>query len=222
LLDGDQGPTTGGMGAVSPPDDLDDEALSDLVERFHRPALAELARRGIAFRGALFAGLMLTADGPRLLEFNVRFGDPETQVQLPRLAPQLGPLLAAAARDGLATAAGSAGIRGARLPTLPAAAVGVVVAAPGYPSDPVSGGRIEGIGAARESGGLVFAAGVESGGDGSLVASGGRVLTVVGQGADPDGAAEAAYRAVDRIRLPGAQVRRDIGRASALAHGGAR
>jgi phosphoribosylamine--glycine ligase len=221
LLDGDQGPNTGGMGAVSPPDDLDDEALSDLVERFHRPALAELARRGIAFRGALFAGLMLTADGPRLLEFNVRFGDPETQVQLPRLATQLGPLLAAAARDRLATASGSAGIQGARLPTLPTAAVGVVVAAPGYPSRPVSGGRIEGIGDARQSGGLVFAAGVASG-DGGLVASGGRVLTVVGQGVDPDGAAEAAYRAVDQIRLPGAQVRRDIGRASALAHGGTR
>ena len=142
--------------------ELDDGAVADLVERFHRPVLAELARRGIEFRGALFAGLMLTADGPRLLEFNVRFGDPETQVQLPRLATPLGPLLAAAARDRLAFAAQGAGIRRAIVPTIPGAAVGVVVAAPGYPSDVSTGGRIEGIAEARDAGALVFVAGVAS------------------------------------------------------------
>jgi phosphoribosylamine--glycine ligase len=219
LLDADQGPNTGGMGAVSPPDDLDDDAVAELVERFHRPVLAELARRGIAFQGALFAGLMLTADGPRLLEFNVRFGDPETQSQLPRLATPLEPLLAAAARGRLASASQKAGIRGLSLPTLPGATVGVVVAAPGYPSDPVSGGRIEGIADARDTGALVFAAGVAAGVDGGLIAAGGRVLTVVGQGSDRDTAADVAYRAVDRIHLDGAQVRRDIGRTRVLAQG---
>jgi phosphoribosylamine--glycine ligase len=196
--------------------------LPDLVEWFHRPVLAELARRGIAFRGALFAGLMLTPDGPRLLEFNVRFGDPETQVQLPRLAVPLAPLLAAAARDRLAATAPRSWMRETSLPVLPGATVGVVVAAPGYPAEPQAGGRIEGIADARDAGALVFAAGVASGGDGGLVAAGGRVLTIVGRGQDREEAAALAYRAVDLVRLPGAQVRRDIGRATILAHGGGR
>ena len=101
LGDGDIGPNTGGMGAVSPLADLPDDEAEAILDRFHRPVLAELARRGTPFRGALYAGLMLTADGPRLLEFNARFGDPETQAMLPRLAAPLGPLLLAAAQGRL-------------------------------------------------------------------------------------------------------------------------
>ncbi len=111
LGDGDAGPNTGGMGAVSPLPDLPDAAADHLLERFHRPILAELARRGTPFRGALYAGLMLTADGPVLLECNARFGDPETQAIVPRLAVPLGPLLLAAARGGLADAVRPAGSR---------------------------------------------------------------------------------------------------------------
>ncbi len=109
LLDGDQGPNTGGMGAYSPLPDLADEAAGGLLDAFHRPILAELARRGTPFRGALYAGLMLTDDGPVLLECNARFGDPETQAILPRLAVALGPLLLAAARGDLRSALGASG-----------------------------------------------------------------------------------------------------------------
>ena len=114
--------------------------------RFHRPILAELARRGTPFRGALYAGLMLTADGPVLLECNARFGDPETQVILPRLAAPLGPLLLAAARGRLLEAARPLGLEGARLPALPIAAVGIVLAAAGYPEPPRRGDPIDGPG----------------------------------------------------------------------------
>jgi phosphoribosylamine--glycine ligase len=208
LLDGDAGPNTGGMGALSPPLDVPDTAMTELVEQFHRPVLAELARRGVTFRGALFAGLMVTPDGPRLLEFNVRFGDPESQVQLTRLATPLGTLLDAAARDRLAAVAGG---MDAQLPVLPGAAVGVVVASAGYPQEPTAGGQIEGIETARELGALVFCAGVTSSPAGGLEASGGRVLTVVGLGDDLPSASARAYAGVDSIELPGAQVRRDIG-----------
>ena len=136
LGDLDAGPNTGGMGAYSPLEDLPDEAADDLIERFHRPILAELARRGTPFRGALYAGLMLTADGPVLLECNARFGDPETQVILPRLAAPLGPLLLAAAKGRLKAAIKALGIDGHRVPTLPGAAVGIVLAAAGYPDAP--------------------------------------------------------------------------------------
>ncbi|HYX12332.1 MAG TPA: phosphoribosylamine--glycine ligase, partial [Candidatus Acidoferrum sp.] len=125
LRDRDAGPNTGGMGAFSPLPDLPDSAAEDLLDRFHRPVLQELARRGTPFRGALYAGLMLTADGPRLLEFNARFGDPETQVLVPRLAAPLGPVLLAAARGLLAGVA--------PVPILPGAVVGIVLASPGYP-----------------------------------------------------------------------------------------
>src|SRR4029077_19103181 len=119
LADGDRGPNTGGMGAYSPLPDLPDAAADDLLERFHRPSLAELARRGTPFRGALYAGLMLTPDGPVLLECNARFGDPETQAILPRLAVALGPLLLAAARGDLGAAMAGSTTEGVRLPTLP-------------------------------------------------------------------------------------------------------
>ena len=136
LGDGDTGPNTGGMGAYSPLPDLPDAAADALVDAFHRPILAELARRGTPFRGALYAGLMLTADGPVLLECNARFGDPETQAILPRLAAPLGPLLLAAARGSLAAARGALGLEGDRLPALPGATVAIVLAAAGYPDAP--------------------------------------------------------------------------------------
>ena len=139
LLDGDHGPNTGGMGAYSPLPELSDEAGRELLALFHRPILAELARRGTPFRGALYAGLMLTQDGPILLECNARFGDPETQAVLPRLAVALGPILMAAARGDLAPALGASGLPGGRLPLLPGASVAIVLAAAGYPGVPQLG-----------------------------------------------------------------------------------
>ena len=213
LADGDGGPNTGGMGAYSPLPDLPDEAIDDLLDRFHRPILAELARRGSPFRGALYAGLMLTADGPVLLECNARFGDPETQVILPRLAGALGPLLLAAARGRLDDAPRLPGL-GDRLPTLPGAAVGVVLAAAGYPGSPRRGDRIDGLDDAAEAGGLVFHAGTERGPDdpaGAYRTAGGRVLTVVGRGPDVEAARRQAETSADRIRFDGMQRRHDIG-----------
>ena len=203
LGDGDTGPNTGGMGAYSPLPDLPDEAAADLVARFHRPLLAELARRGTPFRGALYAGLMLTARGPVLLECNARFGDPETQVILPRLAVALGPVLLGAAQGRL---------DGARLVTLPLAAVGLVLAAAGYPDEPRRGDPIAGIGEIAEGGAVVFHAGTTRDADGTYRTAGGRVLTVVARGPDLAAAREAAEGAADRISFAGAQRRRDIGR----------
>ena len=211
LLDGDRGPNTGGMGAVSPVDDLPDDAVEGILDAFHRPILAELARRGSPFRGALFAGLMLTADGPVLLECNARFGDPETQVILPRLAVALGPLLLAAARGELATALAGPGLRDGQLPTLPGAAAAVVLAAAGYPDSPRRGDAIDGLADAAATGALVFHAGTARDDDGTFRTAGGRVLTVVGRGSDVGAAAVAASRAADRIRAEGLQRRHDIG-----------
>jgi phosphoribosylamine--glycine ligase len=202
LADGDRGPNTGGMGAFSPLDDLPDEAADEILERFHRPVLAELARRGAPFRGALYAGLMLTDDGPRLLEFNARFGDPETQAVLPRLASPLGPVLLSAARGALQD--------GLALPVFPGATVGIVLAAAGYPGATVSGARIDGLDAAAASGAIVFHAATRLA-DAAWATAGGRVLTVVGRGADLASARDAAERAADAISWPGMQRRNDIG-----------
>lgn len=212
LGDGDEGPNTGGMGALSPAPGTDDALAGRIVETVHRPVLAELARRGLPFRGALFAGLILTADGPRLLEFNVRFGDPETQAIVPRLEVPLGRLLAAAARGGLAAEAGALGIAGALLPVRTGAAASVVLAAAGYPGSVRTGDPIAGIDAARASGTRVFAAGV-AGAPGALTTRGGRVLAVVGEGRTIEEAAAAAYRGADAISFAGMQLRRDLGRA---------
>ena len=219
LGDDDTGPNTGGMGAISPVDEPSDEAVVRIVESVHRPILAELARRGVPFRGVLFAGMMLTADGPMLLECNVRFGDPETQATLPRLATALLPLLAAAADSHLADAAADLGIRGTLLPVHRDAAVAVVVAAAGYPEAPRMGDQIAGIDEAREAGALVFCAGVAGDPGANLMTAGGRVLAVVGQGTTSDAAIESAYAGVAYIGIPGMQVRRDIGR-TALPVGG--
>jgi phosphoribosylamine--glycine ligase len=224
LADGDQGPNTGGMGAYSPLPDLPDDRIDDLVGTIHHPILAELARRGTPFVGALYAGLMLSADGPVLLECNARFGDPETQVLLPRLGVALGPLLLAAARGDLGRAAGFLGLDGVRLPATRVAAVGVVLAAAGYPGDPRRGDPISGLAEAAADGALVFHAGTVRGDDGWRT-NGGRVLTVVGRGRDLGSARAAAERAAERIAWAGVQRRTDIAASvpeAAVAIGGAR
>lgn len=220
LLDGDQGPNTGGMGAVSPVDRPDAAAVEAILDLVHRPILAELARRGTPFRGVLFAGIMLTPAGPRLLECNVRFGDPETQATLPRLAIPLAPLLAAVADGRLAATAAAMGIHGGLLPMLPDAAAAIVLATPGYPDAPVTGDPIAGLEDARSSGALVFCAGVD-GAAGRLRTAGGRVVTVVGRAPLMDDAVANAYRAAGYVRFPGMQLRRDIGRSGELAATGA-
>jgi phosphoribosylamine---glycine ligase len=208
--DGDSGPNTGGMGAYSPVPDLPDELAAALVAAVHRPVLAELARRGIPFRGALYAGLMLTGDGPVLLEFNARFGDPETQAILPRLAVPLGPLLLAAATGRLAEAAAEAGIHGPLVPARPEAAIAVVLAAAGYPGTPRRGDPIDGLAAAEAAGALVFHAGTGRAADGRWTTAGGRVLTVAALGPDLPAARGAVERAADLIRWDGLQRRHDI------------
>lgn len=204
LLDGDLGPNTGGMGAFSPVPELPDAALEMLRGNVFEPVLAEMARRGTPFRGALFAGLMLTADGPRVLEFNCRFGDPETQALLPRLAEPITPLLVAAATETLA----------AERPPVTAggASVAVTLAAAGYPDSPRAGDVIEGIDGARAVGAHVFGAGVGTAGDRGYMTAGGRVLTVVGLGGDVGEAAARAYEAAHRISFSGRVMREDIGR----------
>jgi phosphoribosylamine--glycine ligase len=201
LLDGDEGPNTGGMGAYAPVPHLSAEAQQELVGEVHRPVLAELAARGRPFVGLLYAGLMLTEDGPRVLEFNCRFGDPETQALLPILADDPLPLLAAAARGRLGAA---------RPPEADGAAVAVVVASAGYPDAPLAGAVVGGIEEAESAGALVFHAGTAFR-DGRLVSAGGRVLNVVGTGPTVADAREAAYAAAARIDLPGSQLRTDIG-----------
>jgi phosphoribosylamine---glycine ligase len=222
LLDGDLGPNTGGMGAYSPLPDLPDETASDLVSAIHEPILAELSRRGRPFRGALYAGLILTADGPVLLECNARFGDPETQVILPRLAVALGPLLLAAARGDLPSALPGSILAARRLPTLPGAAAGVVLAAAGYPEAPRRGDAITGLDDAAATGALVFHAGTAIEPDGTVRTNGGRVLTVVGRGADVPAAGSTALAAVERIRGTGLQHRTDIGGPALSAAGAGR
>jgi phosphoribosylamine---glycine ligase len=211
LADFDRGPNTGGMGAYSPLPDLPDDGADELLDRFHRPILAELARRKTPFSGALYAGLMLTDDGPVLLECNARFGDPEAQVILPRLAAPLGPVLLAAARGRLREATRPMHVDGSRLPTLPGASVGVVLAAAGYPDAPRAGDAMEGLHAARSSGALVFHAGTTRDADGGFRTAAGRVLTVVGRGPDISSARVQAEAAAELISFDGLQRRHDIG-----------
>jgi phosphoribosylamine--glycine ligase len=217
LEDGDRGPNTGGMGAYSPLPDLPDEAVEAIIAGVHRPILAELARRGSPFRGALYAGLILTDAGPVLLECNARFGDPETQVILPRLAVPLGPLLRAAARRELAAASANLGITSSLLPVLPGAAVGIVLASAGYPDKPRRDDPISGLSAAGDAEqnaggrhGLVFQSGTSVRDDGSFSTSGGRVLTVVGRGTDLAAARMLAEELADAIHFDGLQRRRDV------------
>jgi phosphoribosylamine--glycine ligase len=204
LCDDDAGPNTGGMGAYSPLPDLDDRTVERVLETVHLPILAELARRGTPFRGFLYAGLMLTADGPLLLECNVRLGDPEAQVILPRVAGAIGPLLLAAARGALPPS------MAALLPVVPRAAVGIVLAAKGYPGEPRRGDAIEGLDEAASLGSLVFHSGTVGRPAGGYGTNGGRVLTVVGLGADLETARSVAERSADAISWDGMHRRRDI------------
>jgi phosphoribosylamine---glycine ligase len=205
--DGDAGPNTGGMGSYSPVagqghDAADVDALLDLV---HRPVLEELAGRGVPFVGVLFAGLMLTDDGPRVLEFNCRFGDPETQSLLPRLEGDLLGALAAAAAGDLSEV---------DVPISDSAAVTVVLAAGDYPVRGDAGSPIEGIDEAESSGALVFHAGTAVH-DGQLVTNGGRILNVTGTGTTVAEARDRAYTACELISFPGMRYRTDI---AAVAH----
>jgi len=198
--DGDEGPNTGGMGSFSPVPRLSDADVEELVETIHRPVLAELARRRMPFVGALFAGLMLTADGPRVLEFNCRFGDPETQSLLPRLEGDLLESLAAAARGDLGDATPAASAK---------AAVTVVLAARDYPESGDKGTPIEGLAEAEAEGALVFHAGTALH-DGRLVTNGGRILGVTGLGGTLAEARDRAYAAAGRIEFDGVRYRSDI------------
>jgi phosphoribosylamine--glycine ligase len=210
LLDEDKGPNTGGMGAYSPVPDMPESLCATLVDVIHLPILAELVRRGAPFRGALYAGLMLTPEGPVLIECNARFGDPEIQVLLPRLAVPLGPLLYGAAQGDLAGAAGKLGLTGRMLPTTGDAAVAVVLAAAGYPETPRKGDVITGLDEAAAAGATVFHAGTVRGADGAYRTNGGRVLAAVGLGATIKSARAAAERVVGKIAWDGMQRRHDI------------
>jgi phosphoribosylamine--glycine ligase len=203
--DGDHGPNTGGMGSYSPVAGLEPEDVEELVDTIQRPVLAELAERGMPFVGVLFAGVMLTADGPRVLEFNCRFGDPETQSLVPRLDGDLLELLVAAARGDLSSPA---------VTTADAAAVTVVLAAGSYPAAGDVGSPIEGIEDAEAAGALVFHAGTALQGD-RLVTNGGRILNVTATGDTVAAARDRAYEACELISFPGMRFRRDI---AAVAH----
>jgi phosphoribosylamine--glycine ligase len=198
--DGDAGPNTGGMGAYSPVPIVDDTMVDSVMRDAVVPTLCELARRGIDYRGVLYAGLMLTADGPKMLEYNVRFGDPECEVVVPRLLTDLGELCRAAAA-------------GDPLPEIRftgEACVTVVLASEGYPTAPRTGDVIDGLAdAAAVDGAIVFHAGTRRDGD-TVVTAGGRVLAVSALGSTVADARACAYEAADRITWPGRQRRSDI------------
>jgi phosphoribosylamine--glycine ligase len=199
-LDGDEGPNTGGMGAYAPVSAVAPEEAEELVAAVHRPVLVELARRGAPFIGLLYAGLMLTDEGPRVLEFNCRFGDPETQAVVPLVEGDLLDALAAAARGDAS---------GAEVRAAEGAAVTVVLAAERYPADGDRGSAISGVEDAEEAGALVFHAGTARQGE-QLVTNGGRILAVTGLGSSLEDARAAAYEAAGRISFPGMRYRRDI------------
>jgi phosphoribosylamine--glycine ligase len=206
--DGDEGPNTGGMGAYAPAVGIDPSAAEALVEEVHRPVLTELARRGSPFVGLLYAGLMLTPDGARVLEFNCRFGDPETQAVVPLLDGDLLEALAAAASgDVSSVAVGSSG-----------SAVTVVLAAERYPEEGHRGGSIDGVAEAERGGALVFHAGTALQGE-RLVTNGGRILAVTGLGASLAEARAVAYDAAELISFPGMRFRGDIAAAAVAGIG---
>ncbi len=200
--EGDTGPNTGGMGAIAPAPAMTGDLQADIMRRIIGPTLGGMQARGMPFRGVLFAGLMLTRDGPQLIEFNVRFGDPETQAILPLLEQDLLPLLRA-------TAAGQLPVE--PLTFRPETSVAVVMASRGYPDRPLKGTEIRGVDLADALPGVkVFHAGTRVE-DGRLVADGGRVLTVTALGANATEARARAYMGVDLINWPEGFCRRDIG-----------
>lgn len=202
-LDGDEGPNTGGMGAWSPLPFLPSDFLERVNEQFFQPTLAELCERGIDYRGVLYAGFILTSDGPKLLEYNVRFGDPDSQVVLLRATSDLGELFLAAALGDLNRVAP---------PTFSDdTAVLVVAAAEGYPENPIKGDLIQGLfSASRVEGATVLYAGVRENQSRQTFVGGGRVLNIIGRGANRGAARRAAYDSIDCVRWPGMQYRKDI------------
>jgi phosphoribosylamine---glycine ligase len=201
IFDGDQGPNTGGMGSYSPVPGIGADHVEVLARAVHQPIVDELRRRGTPFHGVLYAGLMMTADGPKVLEYNARFGDPETQAVLPRLRSDLFELLDRASRPG--------GLEGARMEWSDAWAVTVVLASRGYPESSSKGDEITGLRAIDALETEVLHAGTAEE-DGKLVTAGGRVLNVTGIGATPGEARDRAYAAAERIEFVGKQMRHDI------------
>ena len=200
IFDGDEGPNTGGMGSYSPVPGIDSDRAREIAERVHQPIVDELRRRGTPFHGVLYAGLMLDTDGePKVLEYNARFGDPETQAVLPRLRSDLLELLEASARPG--------GLAGVEPEWSDDWAVTVVLASRGYPESSSSGDPIAGLDDVE--GAEVFHAGTAER-DGEIVTAGGRVLGVTGLGSTPGEARDRAYAAAERIRFDGRQLRSDI------------
>ena len=205
LRDGDAGPNTGGMGAYTPVPWFDAAALDSVAASVFEPIAWRMARDGAPYRGVLYAGLMLTDEGPKVLEFNVRFGDPEAEVILPLLDGNLSAAL-------LGTATGDRGLMEGSVALRPGAAVGVVVASEGYPAEPRTGRRVEAADPASTSDDgdlLVFHGATQRTRDG-WESSGGRVLTVVGRGIDLAAARDAAYRGARSVALDGAQLRTDV------------
>jgi phosphoribosylamine---glycine ligase len=201
IFDGDRGPNTGGMGSYSPVAGIDRPRIEDLVRTIHQPVIDELRHRGIPFHGCLYAGLMLTAQGPLVLEFNVRFGDPETQAVLPRLRSDFLDLLQRT------TVAG--GLAGGDPEWDERWAVTVVLAAAGYPESPRAGDVIAGLDDVPADAEVTHA-GTALEPSGEIVTAGGRVLNVTALGDGPAGARDAAYAAADVITFEGRQLRRDI------------
>ncbi len=199
LLEGDDGPNTGGMGSYSPVPDLPQNVVEWTTAEVAIPTLAELSRRGIDYTGFLYVGLMLTDTGPRVVEFNCRLGDPETQALMPRLASDLLGTIATGLQEGFADT---------QLEWTDTATVNVVLAANGYPSAPRKGDRIEGL--AQPDGSLVFHAGTRIDATGQLVTSGGRVVNIVGMGATIQQARQRTYDTVRNVTFDGCQYRTDI------------
>jgi phosphoribosylamine--glycine ligase len=200
MYDGDEGPNTGGMGSYSPVLGIDAATVRELAATIHQPVVDLMRARGTPFHGVLYAGLMLTPDGPRVLEFNVRFGDPETQAVLPRLRSDLLALLLAATRPG--------GLEGAALDWTDEWAVTLVLASAGYPASSSSGDEIRGLSDVPVGVELTHA-GTAAHGD-EIVTAGGRVLNVTAFGASAGSARDAAYAAAQTITFDGMQLRRDI------------
>ncbi len=206
IFDGDRGPNTGGMGSYSPVPSVDAARAADICATVHQPVLDELAARGISFHGVLYAGLMLTPDGPKVLEFNVRFGDPETQAILPRLRSDLLDLLEASTIPG--------GLENAELEWALETAVTVVLASRGYPESSSSGDVITGLDEVGPDVSVTHA-GTARGDAGAVVTAGGRVLSVTALGTDAAAARASAYSAADVIAFDGKQLRRDIAQRAA-------
>jgi phosphoribosylamine--glycine ligase len=200
IFDGDRGPNTGGMGSYSPVSELDDAALAAIVATVHQPIVDHMRERGTPFHGVLYGGLMLTADGPRVIEFNARFGDPETQALLPRLRSNL--------LDALLCATTPGGLRDIELDWSPQSSVTVMLASAGYPDDPRLGDPISGLNAVPPEIEVTHSGTAER--DGRIVTSGGRVLGLTALGDDPAGARSAAYAAAQMIDFAGKQMRSDI------------